>query len=92
MAADHIWAVKGGRRDRKKDGYAVNDAKLQGIVNNQGDYEKRLFLRAKHMSAWLSVGVTTVTGNVLAAMQFRNFYVLVITSTPLTSKGNVTVA
>ena len=72
-AADHIWAVKWERRDRKKDGDAMNDAKLRGIVSNQGDFEERLFLRTKHMSAWLSVWVTTVIGTVLAATQFRGF-------------------
>ena len=45
----------------------VNGAKLQEIVRNQGAFEKRLFLRAKHTGSWLSIWGTTGTGTVLAA-------------------------
>ena len=89
---DNIRAVKGGIRDGKKDWDATNDAKLQGVFSNQYAFEKRLILCAKHMGACLSIWGTTVTGIVIAATEFRDFYVLVTTFSPLTSKTNVTVS
>ena len=44
-----------------------HDVKLQESFSDQGAFKKRLFLRAKHMGAWLSVWGTTVTGTLLAA-------------------------
>ena len=43
-----------------------------GVVSNQGAFEKHLFFRNKHTGSWLSVQGTTVTGTVLAAMEFSN--------------------
>ena len=60
----------------------MNDKKLHGIVSDQGAFEKRHLLRAKHMGAWLIIQGLTVTGTVLAATEFRDFYVLVTTLTP----------
>ena len=77
------------RWDGKKDQDVSNEVKLSVIFRNQGAFKKRLFLRAKHMGASLSVRGTMVTGTVLAATEFLNFYVLVITLTPLTSKINL---
>ena len=51
---DHIRVVKEKRWDRRKYQDDVNDAKIRGIVNDQGNSEKRLFLCAKH------TGFTTV--------------------------------
>ena len=51
----------------------MNDAKIQGIVSNQSAFEKLLFLCDKNTGPHMSVWVTTVTGTVLAAMEFRNF-------------------
>ena len=90
LTADHLWAVKEERRDRKKYRDDANDAKLSGIVNPQGNLEKRLFLRTKNLGSWMSVRGTAVTGVVLAAMEFFGFYVHIITLNPLTFKGNVT--
>ena len=53
-ATDHLWLVKEENWDRKKYQDDVNDAKIRGIVNDQGNSEKRLFLCAKH------TGFTTV--------------------------------
>ena len=67
----------------KKDRDSANDVKLQGIVSGQGTFKKRLLLRAKLTESWMSVRDTTVTGTVLAATEFRYFYVLNTTLTPL---------
>ena len=80
--ADRIQAVKRGRRDGKKERDAVNDTKLYGIVSDQGTFEKRLFLHAKHTGAWMSIRVATVTGTVISATEFCDFYVLVTMLTP----------
>ena len=63
---DQILAVKEEKLDSKKYQYDANDAKLQGIVSNQGAFEKRLFLRANHTGSWLILCGATVTGTVLA--------------------------
>ena len=59
-----------GRDRTGKYWYISDDTKLQEIVRDQGASEKRLFLRAKHTGAWLSVWGTTITGTVLAATDF----------------------
>ena len=46
--ADPIWAVKEERWDGKKYWDDLNDTKLRGVVNDQGDFEKVLFLHANH--------------------------------------------
>ena len=76
----------------KEDRYAVNDAKLQGIVSHQGAFKIRLFLYAKHTGACLVVRVTTITSTLFISTEFRDVHVLVTTLNPLTSKTNVTVA
>ena len=48
----------------------MNDAKLRGVVNDQGRLEKIIFLRAKHTGYWLSVMGNMVTGTVLTATDF----------------------
>ena len=63
----HIWAVKGERQEGGKYLDIANDVKLQEIVSDQGDFNKRLFLRAKHTGAWLSIQVTMVSITVLGA-------------------------
>ena len=90
--ADHIQAIKGDRRYGRKYWYVANDnAKLQGISINQFAFKKRLFLCTKHTGTWLIVWGTMVTITVIAATEFRDFYVLVITLTLLSYKINVMV-
>ena len=60
---DHMREVQGKRWDGKNWDVA-NDAKLQGIVSNQGNFYTRLFVYAKHMGEWISVRGTMVTGKV----------------------------
>ena len=82
--ADHLWAVKQERWDRKKYQDDENDVKLGVIANDKGDFEKPLFLCNKHTGFWMSVRGTTVTGTVLPAAIFHDCFVHVITTTPLT--------
>ena len=61
-------------------------------MNDQGAFEKRLFLCVKHTGIWLSICRTTVTGTVLATTEFSDFYVLVTKLTPPTSETNTRVS
>ena len=67
--ANKIRAVKGESRDGKKDQDAANEAKLQGIVSDQGAFGKHLFLRAKHTGSWMIIRGNTVTVTLLAATE-----------------------
>ena len=71
--SDHIRLVKGYRWDGKKERDATNDTNLQGIFSDQGAFERIIFPRAKHMSAWLSIQGTTFTVTVLATTEFCGF-------------------
>ena len=51
----HIREVKVERRGGKKYQESANDVKLQVIDSDQGAFEKHLFLRAKHTSAWFII-------------------------------------
>ena len=42
-------------QDRKKDQDETNGVKLRGIVNDKGDFEKRLFLRANCTTSWVII-------------------------------------
>ena len=86
--ADHIQAVKEQRWDRNKYQDDPNDAKLREIIND----EKHVFLGAKYTASWMSVRSTTVTGTVLSTTDYCDFYVPVMTLTPLSFKENVTIA
>ena len=67
---DHLLAVREERWDMKKCRDDVNDAKLRRIVNDQGYFDKRLFLRAKHPGSCLSIRGNTATGTVLTTTEF----------------------
>ena len=64
----------------------MNDANLKVIVSYQVAFEKLLLLHAKHTGAWIIVWGIRVTGTVLAATYFRNFFVIVTMLSPLISK------
>ena len=49
--SDQIWAGKKERQNGKKYWYDENDAKLRGISSDQGAFDKRLFLRTKHIGS-----------------------------------------
>ena len=46
---DHIQAVKEEWWDGVKDQDLANDTKLWEILSSQGAFDRRLFLRTKHM-------------------------------------------
>ena len=65
--ANHIRSVKGESRDGKKHWDADNESELQGIVSDQGAFEKRFSLCAIHTGAWTSIRGITVNNTVLSA-------------------------
>ena len=65
------WLKRRGGTGKNQD--FTNDTKLRVIVNDQGFFEKRLSLHAKHTAYWMSVRGTALTGTVLATTEFRDF-------------------
>ena len=59
--------------DGKKYWDGANDGKLRGTFNDQGNFEKRLFLRANHTGSCMSVQDTIVTSTVLTTTKFCGF-------------------
>ena len=55
-----------------------NDARLKGLVGGLIVTNQCLILHAKNTGARMNVQDTTVTGTVLLATEFRNFYAPVI--------------
>ena len=80
--ADHLWNLSEEQRNRKKDRDAAYKSKLKGLVSDLKVNDNRLILRAKIIGAWLSVHGTTVSGTVLSATEFWDFYVQVIMLLP----------
>ena len=80
--ADHLRTLSEKQRDGKKYQNVVYKSRLKGFVINLKGADKRLFLRAKITSAYLSIHGTTVSGTVLTATEFWIFNLLVITSLP----------
>ena len=80
--ADHLRTLIKERHDGKNDWDAAYEYKLKGLVSDLKCTDKRLLQRAKSTGAWLSVHGTTVSGTVLNATEFQDFYVHVITSLP----------
>ena len=70
---DHVWAVYQERIDSRKTQDDVNNSKLEVIVNNLGDFDSRILLRAKQSVSWMTVRGTTVTGRLLSPMELRDF-------------------
>ena len=78
--ADHLRNLSEEQHDGKKDREIVYEYRLKGLVRNIKGTDKHLLLHAKCAGAWLSVRGTTVSGTVLSATEFWDFYVIVITS------------
>ena len=78
--ANHLRTLSEERRDKKKSRGVAYESRLKGLVRNLKVTDKPLILRTKSTGAWMSVRGTTVSGTVLSATEFRDFYVLVITS------------
>ena len=70
------------QRDGKKSRDVAYEYRIKCLVSNHQVTDKRLLLRAKSTSTWMSVCGTTVSVAVLSATDFRDFYVLVTTSLP----------
>ena len=79
---EHLWTLSEERYDRKKAREAAYKSRLKCLVSDIKGTDKHLLLHAKIIGAWLSVRVTTVSGTVKSATEFRFFYVLIITSLP----------
>ena len=79
---DHLRTLSEERRDGKKDRDVAYEAKLKSLVINLKGDEKRLLLHVKSTGVWLSVRGMTVSGTVLSAIEFRDFYAHVIKSLP----------
>ena len=63
----HIWAVKEERCYGKKYRDDTNDAKLRGIVDDQGKLNKRLFLCDNHTGTWMNIRGTMENDTLLSA-------------------------
>ena len=78
--ANHFRTLSDEKHDGNKYWDVAHKSRLKGLVRDLKGTDKRLLLRAKSTGAWLSVHGTAVSGTVLSATEFRDFYVLVITS------------
>ena len=80
--ADQLWTLIEERLDGKKDQDVAHKSRFKGLVLDLKGTDKCLLLRAKITGAWLSVHGTTISSTVLSATDFRDSYLLVITSLP----------
>ena len=87
--ADHFLAFREERHYRKKNWDDPNGAKLKGLVRYLDSTNRCLILHAKRTGACINVQDTTVTGIVLTATEFRDFYAHVMILTPLNFRENL---
>ena len=71
---NHLQAVIEKSIEGKKLQDDINDAKLEVIVMDLNTLYHCIFLHTKLNGSWLTVWVTVVTGTVLLAMKFRDFW------------------
>ena len=71
--ADHLRTLSQERRDGKESWEVAYESILKGLVSDLKGTDKRLLIRAKGTSEWLSVRGNTVSGTVLSATEFRDF-------------------
>ena len=88
----HLLALREERNDGQKIMDGVNDAKLKDLVADLNTTDWRLILHTKNTDAWLNVWGTTLTGTLLAAIEFWYFYVHVMMLPPLKLIENTTAA
>ena len=72
-SADHLYTLGEEICDGKKEREAAYETKLNGLVCNLKDTDRRLILRAKSMGDLLVLRGTKVSGTVLSATEFRDF-------------------
>ena len=78
------------RRDGQKIWDNVNDAKLKGLVADLDGTSHCMIVRSRNTGAWLNVRGTTVTGTVLLAMEFCEFYAHIMMLPTPNFRANVT--
>ena len=72
--AYNLLVFREERRDGQKIRDEVNDAKLKEIVADLDGNNRHIILRSKETGNWMNIWGTTVTGTLLAAKEFGNFY------------------
>ena len=83
--ADHLCTLSEEQRDGNKDREVAHKSRIKGLVRNIKGADKRLLIRAKRTGAWMNVRGTIVSGTLLSATEFRDFYVLVYHPNPTKS-------
>ena len=80
--AYHLRTLSEDQCDWKKSWDVAYESRLKGLLSDLQGTDKLLLIRAKITGACLSVRNNTVSGTVLSATGFQNFYVLDTTSLP----------
>ena len=78
--SDHLQTLSEEWLDGEEYRDVLHESRLKGLVSDLQGTDKRLLLRTKSTGAWLSVRGTTVSGTLLSATEFPDFYVLFIMS------------
>ena len=71
--ANHLRDLSEERRERKKDQDVAYGSRLKGLVINLKGTDNCLLLHSKSTGDYMSIHVTTVSGTVLYATEFRDF-------------------
>ena len=72
--ADRLQTLGEERRDGQKDQEVVNKKQLKGLVRYPKGTDRRIILQSERTGTWMSVHRTTVSGTVLSATEFRDFF------------------
>ena len=70
---DHVIAVRDERSEGGEERNRDNKIKLAETVQECPKLESRIMLHMNNVGSWLTAHGTTVTGTVLAGMEFRDF-------------------
>jgi hypothetical protein len=70
--ADHVRAMRDGRRDAQTGSTAAAELQLGNLLKELPTRRRRIVDRGKHTGAWLSVLPTTINGTTLSAQEFRD--------------------
>ena len=72
--ADHLLVLREERRDNQKIRYDANWSKLKGLVRYLEVLDHRIIICAKNLGYWMTVWGTILTGIVIVAIEFCNFF------------------
>ena len=86
--ANNLRTLSEERRDVKKDRDAVYKTNLKGLLRDLKGTYKGLIILSKCTCAWLSVHGTTVSGTVLSATEYRDFFCARYNFSPLTLQSH----